>query len=174
VRLPDLGRPLHRADTQVRPYNNVYTDRVMVLCRAGHTGWHRTTHCRTTTFPNCFALVAQASLPAIRLWMLPQMLLMAGRDAHPTIVNISLYLKTPDLGRPLHWADIYVRPYINHYRISTPAPIIEYQYFWPRLFTPIHHRRCRATHASHPTDSKHNGISNIIGLLPWIGAGTAG
>ena len=46
----DLGRPLHRADTWVRPYNNGYTDGVMVLCRAGHTGWHRTTHCRTTTF----------------------------------------------------------------------------------------------------------------------------
>jgi hypothetical protein len=67
----------------------------MVLCRAGHTGWHRTTHCRTTTFPNCFALVAQASLPAIRLWMFPQMLLMAGRDARPTVLNITFYLKTP-------------------------------------------------------------------------------
>jgi hypothetical protein len=68
---------------------------------AGHAGWHRTTHCRTTTFPNCFALVAQASLPAIRLWMFPQMLLMAGRDARPTVLNITFYLKTP-ISRATH------------------------------------------------------------------------
>ena len=49
--------------------------------------------------PNCFALVAQASLPAIGLWMFLQMLLMAGRDAHPTIVNISPCLKTPICAR---------------------------------------------------------------------------
>ena len=39
-------------------------------------------------------IVAQASLPAIWLWIFLKRLLMAGRDAHPTIVNISPYLKT--------------------------------------------------------------------------------
>jgi len=34
---------------------------------------------------------------------------MAGRDARPTIVNISPYLKTPDLGGLLHRADTWVR-----------------------------------------------------------------
>ena len=38
---------------------------------------------------------AGVSLPAIWLWMLLQGLLVAGRDARPTIVNISPYLKTP-------------------------------------------------------------------------------
>jgi hypothetical protein len=37
-------------------------------------------------------IVAQASLPAIRLWIVLQRLAMAGRDAHPTIVNKSPYL----------------------------------------------------------------------------------
>ena len=50
-------------------------------------------------------IVAQASLPAIRLWIDLQRLSMAGRDAHPTIVNKSPYLKTP------MWADTRVRPY---------------------------------------------------------------
>ena len=39
--------------------------------------------------------MAQASLPAIGLWIFLQMLLMAGRDAHPNIVNISPYFKPP-------------------------------------------------------------------------------
>jgi len=37
-------------------------------------------------------IVAQASLPAIRLWMFIQRLSMAGRDAHPTVLNLSPYL----------------------------------------------------------------------------------
>ena len=40
-------------------------------------------------------IVAQASLPAIRLWIFLQGLPMAGRDARPTVVNISPYLKGP-------------------------------------------------------------------------------
>ena len=95
-----LKTPISRATHRVRPYNNGYTNGVMVLCRADHTGWHRTTHYRTTIFPNCFALVAQASLPAIGLWMFLQRLPMAGRDAHPTVLNITFYLKTPICARP--------------------------------------------------------------------------
>jgi hypothetical protein len=37
-------------------------------------------------------IVAQASLPAIGLWMFIQRLSMAGRDAHPTVLNKSPYL----------------------------------------------------------------------------------
>ena len=46
-------------------------------------------------------MVAQASLPAIGLWMLLQELLMAGRDARPTVLNITFYLKTP-ISRTTH------------------------------------------------------------------------
>ena len=45
-------------------------------------------------------IVAQASLPAIRLWIFLQRLPMAGRDAHPTVVTQCPYLNTPI------WADI--------------------------------------------------------------------
>ena len=53
---------------------------------------------------------AGVSLPAIWLWMLLQGLLVAGRDARPTIVNISPYLKTPHFP-----GDPPGRPYNNGY-----------------------------------------------------------
>ena len=123
---------------------------------------------------------AGVSLPAIWLWMLLQGLLVAGRDARPTIVNISPYLKTPHFpgdppGRPynngythgvmvLCRADTQVRTYYCEHITLSQKPRAHYRssIFLACLFTPIHHRRCRATHASHRTDSKYNGISIIL------------
>ena len=69
----------------------------------------------------------------------------AGVPACDSPLDFPLKAVNGGQGRPPHYCEPITLS-------QNPAPIIEHQFFWPRLFTPIRHRT----------------------ILPWIGVGTAG
>ena len=142
MRRPDLGRPLHRADTQVRPYNNGYTNGVMVLCGADHTGWHRT-NSKHIGISNIIALLDVCRGEAcLAHWFRPLATIHHRPMTGDACVAPTAWVHNTNTGRTHR-----VRPYNNGYTNGVMV-------------------LCRADHTGwHRTNSKHIGMSNIIGLL---------